>query len=136
MEALQPNQLPAGDVADFADDGGAFVADNDLGITVHLTAAQLRTLLGSIIISGAVVGSGVIGSTVTVTLANGTVTLVKMADIASNKLLGRSTARTGIPEVISIGAGLTLAAGVLSAAAPAAAAPSATLHTHRAFGEF
>jgi hypothetical protein len=44
-------------------------------------------------------------------LDNGSVSLAKLSDIASARLLGRYTAGAGVPQVISIGAGLTLDAG-------------------------
>ncbi|MES3037881.1 MAG: hypothetical protein V4736_08245 [Bdellovibrionota bacterium] len=42
------------------------------------------------------------------------VSFAKMQNIATNKLLGRSTAASGSPEELSIGSGLTLTAGTLS----------------------
>jgi len=44
-----------------------------------------------------------------------TVTLDKLIEIASSRLLGRSTAGVGDIEVLEVGAGLQLLAGVLSA---------------------
>lgn len=48
-------------------------------------------------------------------LAAAAVTFVKMQDIATNRLLGRSSAGAGSVEQLSIGAGLSLSGGVLSA---------------------
>jgi len=50
------------------------------------------------------------------TIAPNAVTLGKMQQISTNSLLGRSTASTGNPEVITVGSGLTLSAGTLTAA--------------------
>ena len=46
------------------------------------------------------------------------VTLGKMADLAGGTLLGNSSLSTGKPEAITIGSGLSLSSGVLSAATP------------------
>lgn len=127
-------QLVAADVGNVDDTIVFPIDDNDLA-TRKLTLAQLRTALGALGFTGDVTGTGAYGAIV-LTIANGAVSLAKMANMATNKLLGRSTAGTGAPEVISIGAGLTLSGGTLSASAAAAAAPSATLLTHRAFGAF
>lgn len=132
MSTRTPSQLTAvlaGDV----DDTAVMVIDDNDGATRKITIAQLRTAMGTITLTGDVTGSGAIGS-IALTIANASVSLAKMANMATNKLLGRSTAGPGAPEVISIGSGLTLSAGVLSASAPAGAAPSATLLTHRTFG--
>lgn len=134
MATKTPTQLTLADALN-VDDTVVFVIDDNDGATRKLTLAQLRTALGAIGFTGDVTGTGPYG-TITLTVANGAITLAKMADMATNQLLGRSTAGTGAPEVISIGSGLSLIAGVLSAAAPASAAPSTTLLTHRTFGGF
>ena len=125
-------QLTAVNGGDVDDTAVLPIDDNDAA-TRKITIAQLRTAMGTITLTGDVTGSGAIGS-IALTIADEAVTLAKLAHIATNKLLGRSTAGTGDPETISIGSGLTLAAGILSASAPAGAAPSATLLTHRSFG--
>lgn len=51
----------------------------------------------------------------TIRIAANAVTLAKMQQIATNSLLGRSTAATGNVEVITVGSGLLLATGTLSA---------------------
>jgi hypothetical protein len=51
----------------------------------------------------------------TATIANGVVTLAKMANMATNSLIGRSTGGSGVPEIISVGSGLLLSGGVLTA---------------------
>ena len=53
-------------------------------------------------------------NTIIWTLIDGSITYTKLANIASGTLLGRSSAGAGSPEQITIGAGLSLSAGVLS----------------------
>ncbi len=48
------------------------------------------------------------------TIANNAVTLAKFQTIATNSLLGRSTAATGNVEVLTVGGGLSLSAGTLA----------------------
>lgn len=67
----------------------------------------------TIALTGDVTGSGT--GTFATTIANDAVTNAKMANMATNRLKGRSTAGTGDPEDIVVGAGLTLSAGTLSA---------------------
>ncbi len=69
-------------------------------------------------------GDASISNTGTVTVAASAITtskindqavnFAKMQNIATNKLLGRSTAASGSPEELSIGSGLTLSSGTLS----------------------
>lgn len=61
---------------------------------------------GDIVVSG--------GGT-TLTIDNNSVSFAKMQDISTSRLLGRTTGGSGDVEEISVGSGLTLAAGVLSA---------------------
>ena len=117
------------------DDTTVFAVDDNDAATRKMTLAQLRTALGSLSFTGNVTGTGPFGS-IALTIAAGVVTFAQMATIATDRLIGRSTAGTGAPEAISIGSGLTLVAGVLSASAPATSAPSTTLLTHRTFGGF
>jgi hypothetical protein len=53
-------------------------------------------------------------------LANSGVTLAKIANIATSRLLGRTTASAGVVEELTVGPGLSLAAGVLDTAVSAA----------------
>lgn len=115
------------------DDTIVFPVDDNALATRKMALAQLRTALGLLAFTGDVEGSGNYGE-IELTIAAGAVALAQLADMATNRLLGRSTAGAGAPELIEIGAGLSLVAGVLSASAPAGAAPSATLLTHRTFG--
>jgi hypothetical protein len=52
-----------------------------------------------------------------VTIADAGVSLANMAAIATNSLIGRSSAGTGVPQVITVGSGLTLSGGILTAGA-------------------
>lgn len=132
------SQLTLANLLD-VDDTTVFVIDDNDGNTRKLTLAQLRTsLLLAVSLTGPVTGTVPIGtaSSLATTITDGVVTLAKMANLATQRLIGRSTAGTGVPESIAIGAGLTLSAGTLSASEQAAVAPSATLLTYRAFGGF
>ena len=59
-------------------------------------------------------------------LADDSVTFAKMQNIASGKLLGRSTAGAGDIEEIAVGSGLTLSSGTLSASAGSGEANTAS----------
>lgn len=74
--------------------------------TGTLAAARFPALTGDV--------TNTVGTLAT-TIANSAVTFSKIQDISTNKLLGRSTAGTGNVEQLSIGSGLTLAGGTLSA---------------------
>jgi hypothetical protein len=79
----------------------------------------------SIAHDGTMSGSGITGSPLglsdgavtTSKLADKSVNMSKLIDIAPNTLIGRSTSGSGSPETITIGSGLALNGGVLSAAA-------------------
>jgi hypothetical protein len=68
---------------------------------------------GLTVLSGDVTTPG--GGSAVTTIANDAVTFAKMQNISTSRLLGRSTASSGDIEQISLGSGLNLAAGVLSA---------------------
>jgi hypothetical protein len=51
----------------------------------------------------------------TIKIADANVTLAKMANIATASLLGRTTASTGVPEVLSVGTSLVASGGSLNA---------------------
>jgi len=78
-----------------------------LDTNTYLTGNQTITL------SGDVTGSG--ATAISATIANDAVTFAKLQNISTNKLLGRSTAGSGDVEEISIGSGLSLSGGTLSA---------------------
>jgi hypothetical protein len=65
----------------------------DLGLTGTNSGDQTITLTGN------VTGSGT-GSFAT-TIANSAVTLARMADLAQNRVIGRVTASTGVPEALT-----------------------------------
>ncbi|MES3037593.1 MAG: hypothetical protein V4736_06770, partial [Bdellovibrionota bacterium] len=86
--------------------------------------AQERTITGDATISNAgiitVVNSGISSAKI----ADQAVTLGKIANISTNTLLGRTTAGAGSPEELTIGAGLSVVGGVISAPAGAATVTS------------
>lgn len=63
------------------------------------------------------------------------VTFAKMQNISTNKLLGRSTASTGDIEQISIGSGLSLAAGTLTASGGGGSLPWFDVTQYGAVGD-
>lgn len=92
------------------------------GNVEDLSVSQAKTLLGltgtnsgdqTISLTGDVTGSGT--STFATTISDDAVTFAKFQNINTNKILGRSTAASGNVEEISVGSGLTLSAGTLSA---------------------
>jgi hypothetical protein len=126
---LEPVTAPA------LTDAAMVPVDDAAGATRKASIAQLRTAIGAAsALTGDVTGSG-IGS-ITTTIANRAVTFAKLRAIASLRLLGRGSSGAGDVEELTLGPGLSLVGGVLDAAAPAAAAPSATLLTHRTFHGF
>ena len=83
------------------------------GDVEELSVATAKTLLNltgtnsgdqTITLTSDVTGSGT-GSFAT-TIANNAVTFAKMADIATDRLIGRDTAATGDPEAITVGGGI------------------------------
>jgi hypothetical protein len=104
--------------------GTATSFNGSAAITIPITAvaidgADITTGTVNVLRSWALAGGDVTspaGSAIATIGAN-TVTLAKMATMATTSLLGRSTAGVGNPEVISIGTGLSLTGGVLSVTA-------------------
>lgn len=72
-----------------------------------LAAANMPAFTGGDVTSSA--------GSVNLSIGTGVVTLAKLANMATNSLIGRSTAGTGVPEIITIGSGLSLSSGTLSA---------------------
>lgn len=82
---------------------------------VTLNASQLvgttsAKALQSVNLTGDVTTSGF-----ATTISSGSVTLAKMANMATGSLLGRSSGGSGVPQVITVGSGLTLSGGTLTA---------------------
>ncbi|MCA9329313.1 hypothetical protein KDA11_01590, partial [Candidatus Saccharibacteria bacterium] len=82
-----------------------------------LTSNQTITLSGDVTGSGATSITTTIAANAVTTakIANTAVTFAKFQNINTNRLLGRSTAGSGSVEEISIGSGLSLSGGTLSA---------------------
>ena len=82
-----------------------------------LTGNQTITLIGDITGSGAtsIVTTIATNAVTTAKIANTAVTFAKIQNINTNRLLGRSSAGSGSVEEISIGSGLSLSGGTLSA---------------------
>jgi hypothetical protein len=78
----------------------------DLGLTGTNSGDQTITLTGD------VTGSGV--GSFAATIANDAVTFAKLQNITTSRLLGRTTAASGDCEELTVGTGLSLAAGSLT----------------------
>ena len=83
----------------------------------YITSNQTITLSGDVTGSGATSITTTIAANAVTTakIANTAVTFAKFQNINTNRLLGRSTAGSGSVEEISIGSGLSLSGGTLSA---------------------
>jgi hypothetical protein len=75
----------------------------------YITGNQTVTL------SGDVTGSG--ATSIATTIANSAVTYAKIQNVTDNRLLGRSAGSAGVVQEITIGSGLSLSSGVLTASA-------------------
>lgn len=83
-------------------DGSGAIAGAVVGVATSAAkwdAARTITLAGEL--SGSVAIDGSANVTLTATIANGTVTLAKMASVVTASFLGRVTAGTGAPEVLT-----------------------------------
>lgn len=113
----------------FVDTSGFSIADNSI------TNAKLRDSVAYSVIGRTSVGTGdpadiqasadqvlrrsgsgnlEFGTLVTNNIGNSQVTLAKIQNISTSRILGRTTAGTGIIEELSVGSGLSLSGGVLS----------------------
>lgn len=138
MATIKITQLPAADLEDI---GAAtlFEVVDELGDSVRLTLAQLRAALPFVLtLDGDVSAVGALGetTTLTVTIENSAITLAKLADIPTARLIGRTSGGTGVPELISLGDGLVFEGNTLNVAAAQSASDAAPLFDHRAFGGF
>ncbi len=94
--------------------GAGSVADADYGdITVSGTGT-IWTIDPFVVDAGKLASNSV----TTAKIVDGDVTLAKIQNLTTDRLLGRETAGSGPVEQLTIGAGLTLAAGELSATNP------------------
>jgi hypothetical protein len=80
--------------------------DADRSLTIGASASVSGSNTGdqNIILTGDVTGGGT--GSFAATIASGAVTLAKMADIATDRLIGRDTAGTGVPEALTVGGGI------------------------------
>ncbi|MEP7219341.1 MAG: hypothetical protein ABI876_10515, partial [Bacteroidota bacterium] len=92
---------------------GAILADTS---TVTFIYDSVTPSITAIVRDGSITATQLASDAVgTAAIIDHAVTLSKVQNIASGRLLGRSTAGSGTTEEISIGSGLTLASGSLSA---------------------
>lgn len=124
--------------ADDGDSGEVLSTDGSGNLTWSVPASSgLSTSLASASIyvgnaSGAaaavsVSGDATLSNAGALTIANDSISFAKMQNINTNRLLGRSTATAGDVEELSIGSGLSLSAGVLSASGLQAISNTASL---------
>lgn len=81
------------------------------------TDENAQDAVGSILVDSSTIDFTYSDSTPSITgvVIDGSITFSKLQNISTNQLLGRSTASTGVVEQISIGTGLALSGGSLSA---------------------
>jgi len=108
-----------------------------LGVTPIGTVGQVLTSAGAGTPTWTTPATGTVTSvTATAPLtSSGGATPIISTSMATNKLLGRSTAAIGVAEEISIGTGLSLSAGTLTAT-PAGTLPVANGGTGRTVGNY
>lgn len=103
------------------------IADLSNMTHTHQNAAGGGTLDAAAIASGTFADARLSAN---VSLLGQTISLSEIANISTGVLLGRSTAGSGVPETLSIGGGLTLAGGVLSALGDATLVPTTITPTN------
>ncbi len=92
--------------------GGSITTTGTLNINVGTGANQIVQLDGTSKLPA--VDASNLTNIATTGLANSAVTFAKMQNIATSRVLGRSTAAAGAIEELTLGAGLSLTAGVLN----------------------
>jgi len=135
MAAQKDTDRPAASAGNITN-AALWVIVDALGASVKMTLAQLKTFynavtsmsgdVSAVITAGAAVttigalkvATGMLQNLAVTTgkIADDAVTFAKMQNIATSRLLGRSTAASGDVEEISLSADLTLTAGVLGLA--------------------
>ncbi|MES3036828.1 MAG: hypothetical protein V4736_02895, partial [Bdellovibrionota bacterium] len=101
--------------------GNLVWASNSAGAITGLSGdvtASGTGVVATTIAANAVTTAKILDANVTTAKINDkAVTFSKMLDIATSRLLGRSTAGSGSPEEISIGSGMSLSGGILTSTA-------------------
>lgn len=114
IEALQPLNLSLTQIAALADPGNDAVLgwDDSAGENIHFTAGTGIAFVGTAITAtGAIADGGrgeitVTDGGATWTIDNGVVKLSQLASLATDRLIGRDTVGTGVPESITVGGGI------------------------------
>lgn len=106
MEAPLPLQsLAFADFPDPADWEGSHLYDTTNNVSRYSNGVAWLIAVNSgtaQAFTGDVTGSGTLGSSIALTIANDAVTFAKMQNISNSRLIGRNTAGTGNPEEVTI----------------------------------
>jgi hypothetical protein len=104
-------ELASGAIASFSDEvlAAADIALADANILVGNSGGAATAV--------ALSGDATIANTGALTIANGAVSLAKMANIATDTFIARDTAGTGVPEAVSAANALAMMVGVAGVAA-------------------
>lgn len=97
---------------------GSSITTGTIGIGVGGTGVTTTPTNGQLLIgngTGYTLATLTAGSHVTITNGAGSITVAALASVTSGRLIGRSTAGAGAAEEITIGSGLSLSGGTLSA---------------------
>lgn len=94
---------------------GVLDTPSTLSARVAADASNLRTQLGLVSVASSGSASDLSTGTLSIArVADGSVTLAKLADLTQSVLLGRYTASTGVPQSIAVGSDFSLSGGTLS----------------------
>jgi hypothetical protein len=101
-----------------------FNPDSKLNSNANAVSATALQTARTFSLSGAITSAsfsfnGTQNVDIVTNLADASLSLAKLANITTNRLMGRSSAGTGAVELIQIGSGLTLSGGILSASGSA-----------------